>query len=630
MPIQPVPQPIFCILMGLPLSSVASSLLAVTPSQTPIGSVVTLWVDDSVPAGGTLLFDGGDAWTWLSTNPAPDSGSQAHQSAIAAGEHQHYFQDATNTLKIDAGDKLIVSVYLDPANPPSEIMLQWNDGNFEHRAYWGADKLTAWGTNGTNSRRYMGVLPALGKWVRLEVPAAQVGLVGSTLNGMTFTLFDGRATWDRAGKVSGPITNTPQPTQTPNYGNIFWIDDGVPTGSTLSADGSDWWNWVASNPAPDSGLRAHQSSMQTGEHQHFFYGATDTLPIVSGDRLIASVYLDPINPPSEIMLQWNNGSWEHRAYWGGNHIAWGTNGTESRRYIGPLPPTGQWVRLEIPASLVGIEGSSVNGMGFAIFNGSVTWDRIGKTWGTPPTSTPTRTKAPTKTWTPGGPTITPSRTPRPPTATLDPTLLGLTSICSPDPSSYRVWKVSNPNATAKAFNWRVYPSAARQSGSGVVVAGSVGTPGETFFSTVTESSSDPVQIFVNGILQSSKVSSSTQCAPPTATPTPGTPTFVPPSATPVFNKLTVAAICSYNPSSYRSWRVTNPNPYGVTYTWTYTSSSGSRSGTGTILSAGSSVSGISIFSATTLADPGTMTIFVNGNMQASVTSMIAACPTAIP
>ena len=46
----------------------------------------------------------------------------------------------------------------------------------------------------------MGALPALGQWVRLEVPAAQVGLEGRTLNGMAFTLNDGRATWDYAGK----------------------------------------------------------------------------------------------------------------------------------------------------------------------------------------------------------------------------------------------------------------------------------------------------------------------------------------------------------------------------------------------------------------------------------------------
>lgn len=81
-------------------------------------------------------------------------------------------------------------------------MLQFNDGCWEHRAYWGANQI-GWGANGTDSRRYMGGLPATGGWVRLEVPASVVGLEGHTLNGIAFSLYGGRATWDRAGKSSG-------------------------------------------------------------------------------------------------------------------------------------------------------------------------------------------------------------------------------------------------------------------------------------------------------------------------------------------------------------------------------------------------------------------------------------------
>ena len=60
------------------------------------------------------------------------------------------------------------------------------------------------GVDGTASRRYMGPLPATGQWVRLEVPAAQVGLEGLSVSGMGFVLYDGRATWDRAGIQAGP------------------------------------------------------------------------------------------------------------------------------------------------------------------------------------------------------------------------------------------------------------------------------------------------------------------------------------------------------------------------------------------------------------------------------------------
>lgn len=96
---------------------------------------------------------------------------------------------------------LYAYVYLDPANSPSAIMLQWQTpaGGFEHRAYWGANSFP-WGTNGTVSRFPMGALPVTGQWVRLAVPASLVGLEGQTVNGMAFTLFDGRATWDQSGK----------------------------------------------------------------------------------------------------------------------------------------------------------------------------------------------------------------------------------------------------------------------------------------------------------------------------------------------------------------------------------------------------------------------------------------------
>ena len=172
----------------------------------------TVWVEDALPTGATGYGDGGDSWTWISSNPAPVSGSSAHQSNIASGMHQHYFTGATATMAVSSGDKLFAYVYLDPGNMPSEVMLQWNDGTgWEHRAYWGTDSI-AWGTNGTASRRYMGSLPPSGGWMRLEVPASLVGLEGQTVSGMAFTLYDGRATWDRAGKSAHPggsINNLP-------------------------------------------------------------------------------------------------------------------------------------------------------------------------------------------------------------------------------------------------------------------------------------------------------------------------------------------------------------------------------------------------------------------------------------
>jgi hypothetical protein len=78
------------------------------------------------------------------------------------------------------------------------------------------------------------------------------------------------------------------------------------------------------------------------------------------------------------MLQWNNGTWEHRAYWGANSIGYGADGTTSKHYMGALPPAGQWVQLRVAASDVGLEGSVLKGMAFSLYNGRATWDAAGR------------------------------------------------------------------------------------------------------------------------------------------------------------------------------------------------------------------------------------------------------------
>ena len=169
----------------------------------------TIWVEDSLPGGATPT----GVWDWINANPAPFSGASAHQSTLAPGLHQHYFTGATQALVVNPGDTLFAYVYLDPVNTPTEIMLQWYNGNGDwKRAYWGANNIH-WGVDDTESRRSMGALPAAGQWVSLEIPASAVGLEGSTITGMGFTLYDGQAAWDLAGKTA-QATGTLQGTVT--------------------------------------------------------------------------------------------------------------------------------------------------------------------------------------------------------------------------------------------------------------------------------------------------------------------------------------------------------------------------------------------------------------------------------
>ncbi|HEY2082923.1 MAG TPA: fibronectin type III domain-containing protein, partial [Verrucomicrobiae bacterium] len=355
-------------------------------------STDTIWFDDAVPTGA-VKDNNNDTWNWVTANPTAESGTRAHQSLVKSGMHQHMFSKAKQTLKVNTGDTVYTYIYIDPANVPSEVMLQWNDGStWYHRAYWGANKLS-FNTPTAASSVYMGPLPAAGQWVRLEVPASTVALEGATLSGMAFSLYGGRATWDNSGKSTPTVVVTNPPPTDPgtnsgptnptnsvsNTNDTSWVDDSIPAGATADYGGGDTWNWVTANPSPELGAKSHQSAIATGVHQQFFTGATTPLQINTGDKLYTYVYVDPANPPTEIMLQWNDGSsWEHRAYWGANSVAWGTDNTPALYNMGTIPTAGQWARLEVPASNVGLEGSSISGMAFTLYGGRVTWDNSGK------------------------------------------------------------------------------------------------------------------------------------------------------------------------------------------------------------------------------------------------------------
>ena len=198
------------------------------------------------------------------------------------------------------------------------------------------------------------------------VPAGWSGSVTPGLDGFSFS----PVSRSYAGVVSDTASQDYTAAVTTD---LIWLDDGVPAGAVLAGS----WNWVSGDPVPMSGSLAHQSALSAGLHQHYFYNALETLSVNPGDTLFAYVYLDPVNPPSEVMVQWNDGSWNHRAYWGANNIGWGVDGTEGRRHMGALPPVGQWVRLEVPAALVGLEGRTVHGMAFTLYDGRATWDTTG-------------------------------------------------------------------------------------------------------------------------------------------------------------------------------------------------------------------------------------------------------------
>ncbi len=190
-------------------------------------------IDGTTPAV-PAIGDDPDALETESLAPwGPPPASGGHRAALMAGLHQHFFHQAVATpFTPAAGDSLYAWVYLDPDNPPQTLMLQWRVGtSWEHRAYWGAN-LVGWGSDGTESRLRAGDLPTPGQWLRISVPAASVGVAGQALNGMAFTLFDGRAAYGPSGRLTG-TTETP------------WFGSHPPADAQLLGDYA--WDFLTAN-----------------------------------------------------------------------------------------------------------------------------------------------------------------------------------------------------------------------------------------------------------------------------------------------------------------------------------------------------------------------------------------------
>jgi RHS repeat-associated protein len=159
------------------------------------------------------------------------------------------------------------------------------------------------------------------------------------------------------------------------------VDDSTPVTAT-PVNAEDGWNWGTFFNAPSGPSRKdHVSLYLTGTHQHYYQGDTYPFAMSSGEYHIQYLYVPPGESPSEIMLQFQDSTanldrWAHRAYWGSDLIAWGTNGTNSRRSMGGLPPaSGRWLMVIVKADDVGTSSvSSLTGLAYALYGGQAAWE----------------------------------------------------------------------------------------------------------------------------------------------------------------------------------------------------------------------------------------------------------------
>jgi hypothetical protein len=341
------------------------SCTAASSAPTDFHTLDVVYIDDAAPAGGSFASPG---VAWDTVHKASGTQAFTHAEAPRAGHQEIYLSGITTPQAVAANETVFLYARIDPCNPTRQIVVTWLSNSGWKSAYWGDNPLSTTATR-------IGDLPASGQWARLEVPAEAIDMAGRTYNGLLIGTYDGRVWFDRAGKRLPVCSVGTPPASLPGSDGV-WLDDVIPSTWTTDAPGVEW---ETANKA--SGTRSYTSAENPvgGDHVELFTHGTGNNPAPSfyvnpGDKLLAYVFIESCLPVQEIGITWTTSAGYKAAYWGTDV----TNEAWAKVRIGDLPPTNQWVRLEVPAETVGVAGTWVNGLLFMSDNRRVLWDRAGR------------------------------------------------------------------------------------------------------------------------------------------------------------------------------------------------------------------------------------------------------------
>jgi len=149
-----------------------------TTASTPsIPGGGTVWVDDSVPSGATMVA--GDPYT-----------SQAASGSLSFA-YPYFGQTATGVVRVNdltqatsSGDKLFLYVMPTSCETLKELKITWYSGtNFSTSGcIWYGSTTPAPSLGGESSCTFISsTVPTADTWTRIEIPAATVGLDGATI-----------------------------------------------------------------------------------------------------------------------------------------------------------------------------------------------------------------------------------------------------------------------------------------------------------------------------------------------------------------------------------------------------------------------------------------------------------------
>lgn len=190
----------------------------IEPQPAPM-TVEDVWMEDDFPANGKVQSSPGVPTMFVTAdNSGPVFSGLRSLKRTDAGLAQDVWEGTTTPLNIPQNGVLFAYVWLDPNNAPRSIMLQFFKNGWLHRGVWGDYDVIPWGAANTTERVAMGPLPALGEWVRIEIPVEKIGLKsGDQVTGFALTQFGGTVHWDKVG-----ITGIINPATDPSRSFLAW------------------------------------------------------------------------------------------------------------------------------------------------------------------------------------------------------------------------------------------------------------------------------------------------------------------------------------------------------------------------------------------------------------------------
>jgi hypothetical protein len=172
-----------------------------------------------------------------------------------------------------------------------------------------------------------GQTPQMAESPAPAIAPAPGSTLGDSVDKVTLAWFGGKIKWGKVGTIDAKGIES------------FWLDGALPP-ETPGAGGSRY-------EFGKEDLSGDTFRQWTGS------GKPGSIPVKPGDKLFVYVFLDPVDPPMEVLLQLHaHDSYANRAFWGGINKV--THMDPVR--VGLLPETGKWVRLEVDPSRVGRSG----------------------------------------------------------------------------------------------------------------------------------------------------------------------------------------------------------------------------------------------------------------------------------